>query len=159
MSDSYQNASALEGPQIDEALSKALTACQPDAANPWGVTQEFGAGLGGYLTGYSTLVVPLTSDSGVLTIELDATVQQVDVTAPITSLELGGQRPGAKSATVIFVQDATGGHAVALPGDWYWPDSTPGAIATAANAITRLELETDLIGRVYARTTTWGLAT
>ena len=152
-------------------LDAAATAAVLKAGEPYLITDENRLAIGLSATSYAETVGPtdtqslsnktlgiyyetsatLTSSSGALTLPLDGRVYQLTLGENITSISTTPPTAPIIGSAVIYIkQDGTGGRTLAYPATWYWAKGVATAIATGANAMSRLTLYSDPFGNIHA---------
>ncbi len=65
------------------------------------------------------------------------------LTGDVTSITVSGWSGYDQTVKIRFTQDGSGGHTVAFPGGWRWAGGTAPAVATGANKVTTVILNSD----------------
>ena len=128
--------SGLSANNVQAAIEELDLNKLPVANTILNVYTETGANL---TISANTITIPLNGK--IYSVVVDSVIDTINTTTPIT--------PNCGSAVIYFTQNTTG-YAVTYPNTWYWSSGISTSINSTANAISRLVLYTDPIGRIHA---------
>lgn len=161
-------------------LDAAATAAALKVGEPYLITDENRLAFGLSTASYAETVGPtdtqtlsnktlgvyyetsatLTTSAGALTIPLDGKIYQLTLGENVTSITTSPpSAPTIGSAVLYIKQDGAGGRTLAYPATWYWAKGVVAALASAANAMSRLTLYSDPFGNIHADVEARSLAT
>lgn len=120
-------------PQITADLVSASTAAAEAVWNgEMGLTPQ--------LTGYTVTPREITSDDGVVTIDLDSRPTVIEVTEDITSWIFNLPATGCSSTDVFLYYDGASSREIAIPDTWATANRVPLPVSTTADVYYWLQI-------------------